>query len=266
MAIGPTRMDRKYIENEHVVDRYLSGDLTVREARDFEKFCLDNPAFLQALPIPVRLKARLSRRPVDGSETGVFDAIPSSSTRAALEETDDGFDPEEAREEMRRNRVGIAVNGVLVMALAVALLIAAGAALIFGLQVRSLSEQLHGATRKLTTTQMQPPGSVQRYKLQMVKAKPERPTFALGWLDPAQLLEISIDATEGKIAQFQITIDKTDGVRVMQIKRIMRDSNKEVRFSLNSSAFGPGDYLVKVEGYNWRGQTEPVGWLMLGLQ
>jgi hypothetical protein len=51
----------------------------------------------------------------------------------------------------------------------------------------------------------------------------------------------------------------------MQVKRIMRDSNKEIRFSLNSSAFGPGDYLVKVEGYNWRGQTEEVGWLMLGL-
>ena len=60
-------MDRRYIENEHVVDRYLSGDLTVREARDFEKFCQDNPAFLQALPIPVRLKTRLSRRPVEDS-------------------------------------------------------------------------------------------------------------------------------------------------------------------------------------------------------
>lgn len=259
-------MDRKYIENEHVVDRYLSGDLTVREARDFERFCLDNAAFLQALPIPVRLKARLARRPVDGSETGVFDAIPSSSTRAVLEETDDGFDPEEAREEMRRSSSGGAINRVLVMALGLGLLIAAGAAVIFGLQARSLTEQLRGATQKISSVQMQPPASVQRYKLQMVNAKPEGPTFALGWLTPPQLLDISIDATEGKIQQFQITIDKSDGVRVMQIKRIMRDSNKEVRFSLNSSAFGPGDYLVKVEGYNWRGQTEVVGWMMLGLQ
>src|ERR1700754_1305098 len=157
-------MDRKYIENEHVVDRYLSGDLTVREARDFERFCLDNAAFLQALPIPVRLKARLSRRPVDGSETGVFDAIPSSSTRAVLEETDDGFDPEEAREEMRRSGSGGAINRVLVMALGLGLLIAAGAAVIFGLQARSLAEQLQGATRKISSVQMQPPASVQRYK------------------------------------------------------------------------------------------------------
>jgi hypothetical protein len=259
-------MDRRYIENEHIVDRYLSGDLTVREARDFEKFCLDNPAFLQALPIPVRLKTRLSRRPVEGSETGVFEAIPSSSTRAVLEEADDDFDPEEAREEMRRSSAGFAVNRVLVLAMGLGLLIAAGAAVIFGLQVRSLSDQLQSTAQEQTSMEMQAPGSVQRYKLEMVKAKPERPTFELGWLRPAQLLDISIDASEGKIQQFQITIDKSDGVRVMQIKRIMRDSNKEVRFSLNSSAFGPGDYLVKVDGYNWRGQTETVGWMMLGLQ
>ena len=138
--------------------------------------------------------------------------------------------------------------------------------MIFGLQANSLSEQLRGTKKELTATQMQAPASVQRYKLQMVATKPGQPTFALGWLTPPQLLEISIDATESKLTQFQITIDKTDGVRVMQIKRIMRDSNKEVRLSLNSSAFGPGDYLVKVEGYNWRGQTQDVGWIMLGLK
>ena len=259
-------MDRKYIENEHVVDRYLSGDLTVREARDFEQFCLDNPAFLQALPIPVRLKTRLSRRPVEGSETGVFEAIPSSATRAAMEAVeDDDFDPDEAREEMRRSNFGAGLNRVLVLSLLVVSVIAAAAAVIFGLQVRSLNEQLQGTKQELTATQMQAPGSVQRYKLQMVKVNPEQPTFALGWLTPPQLLDISIDASEGKITQYQITIDKTDGVRVLQIKRIMRDSNKEVRFSLNSSAFGPGNYLVKVEGYNWRGQTQDVGWMMLGL-
>lgn len=260
-------MDRKYIENEHVVDRYLSGDLTVREARDFEKFCLDNPAFLQGLPIPVRLKTRLSRRPTDASETGMFDAIPSSTTRAAMDSADDDdFDPDEAREEMRRSSSGGGVSRVVVIALILAVIAASAAAVMFGLQANSLSAQLSGAKRELTATQMAAPGSVQRYKLQMVKTKPEQPTFALGWLTPPQLLDISVDATEGKITQFQITIDKTDGVRVLQIKRIMRDSNKEVRFSLNSSAFGPGDFLVKVEGYNWRGQTEVVGWMMLGLK
>ena len=90
--------------------------------------------------------------------------------------------------------------------------------------------------------------------------------MALGWLKPAELLDISIDVREGKMTQFQVTIDKADGVRVMQIKRVMRDSNKELRLGLNSSAFGPGDYLVRIDAYNWRGKTEEYGWFMLGLE
>lgn len=259
-------MDRKYIENEHVVDRYLSGDLTVREARDFEKYCLEHPDFLSSLPIPVRLKTRLARRPTESSETGVFEAIPSSATRAAMEAVDDGFDPEEAREEMRRSSGGAGANRALLIGLLLAVMIATAMAVIYALQASSLSEQLQGAKKELTGTHMQAPGSVQKYKVELVKAKPAQPTLAVGWVTPPQLLEITVDASEGKITQFQITIDKTDGVRVMQLRRVTRDSNKELRFGLNSSAFGPGDFLIKVEGYNWRGQTEVVGWMMLGLR
>ncbi len=80
------------------------------------------------------------------------------------------------------------------------------------------------------------------------------------------MLDLYIDVSEGKYNQFMITIDKVDGGRVMQLRRVARDSNRELRLALNSSAFGPGDYLVKVDGYNWRGQTEEVGWLRIGLQ
>src|SRR5512138_2127746 len=101
-------MDRKYIEAEHIVDRYLSGDLTVREAREFEQYCLDHPEALKAMPIPVRLKARLARKPAETSETGVFKAIPSSVTHAALQATEEGFDLDE---EERRFSSGPKVGG-----------------------------------------------------------------------------------------------------------------------------------------------------------
>jgi hypothetical protein len=244
----------------------LSGELTVREAREFEQFCLDHPQFLSTLPIPVRLKARLARRPAEDSETGAFAALPSSATRAAMEVSEEGFDPEEAREEMRRSFAGEAVNRSILIALLAAVLVATSVAVIYALKASALTEQLKNTKTELTAVQMQPPGQQQRYRIQPVKAKPAQPTVALGWLDPAQLLDISIDATEGKMTQFQITVDKSDGVRVMQIKRIMRDSNKELRLSLNSSAFGPGNYLVRIDAYNWRGQTDEYGWFMLGLQ
>jgi hypothetical protein len=145
-------------------------------------------------------------------------------------------------------------------------LIAAGFAVVYAMQASSLTEQLQLAKKELTTAQMQAPGSVQKYKVQLAKAKPAQPTLAVGWVSPAQLLDLTIDVSTGKMTQFQITIDKTDGVRVMQLRRVTRDSNKELHLGLNSSAFGPGDYLVKVDGYNWRGQLTEVGWMMLGLQ
>ena len=86
-------------------------------------------------------------------------------------------------------------------------------------------------------------------------ASRQQPTLALGWLQPPQLLDLYIDVSEGKYNQFMITIDKVDGGRVMQLRRVARDSNRELRLALNSSAFGPGDYLFKFDGYNWRGQT-----------
>jgi len=257
-------MDRKYIDSEHIVDRYLSGDLTVREAREFEQYCVDHPEALKAMPIPVRLKTRLARRPMQDSETGVFKAIPSSVTHAALEAAEEGFDPEEER------RLGstLAVGGgrTVVIALALALAAAVAGVIAYAVQANSLSKQVKSMQRDLRATQMQAPTSVHTYRVQPVRGRPEQATLALGWVTPPQLLDMYVDVSEGKYNQFQITIDKVDGGRIMQLRRVARDSNRELRFSLNSSAFGPGDYLLKIDGYNWRGQTEEIGWLRLDLQ
>jgi hypothetical protein len=259
-------MDRKYIENEHIVDRYLAGELTVREARDFEKYCLEHPQFLSSLPIPVRLKARLARRPMEDSETGMFPAIPSSATRTALQVTDEGFDADEEEEKWQRSSGGGGGSRVMTLALCVALIAAIGGLIGYWMHARALSDQIHQLQREMKVAQMQAPGSKQVYRLQLVASQPTQPTLALGWMQPPQLMELILNASQEPYNQFQITVDKVDGARVMQINRIARDSNKEVRIALNSSAFGPGDYVLRVEGYTWRGQLQPVGWARLGLQ
>jgi hypothetical protein len=258
-------MDRKYIEAEHIVDRYLSGDLTVREAREFEEYCNDHPEALKAMPIPVRLKARLARRPAENSETGVFKAIPSSVTHAALEATEEGFDLEE---EERQFSSGPRVGGsrAVFIGLVFALIAAVAGVIAYAVQANSLSKQVRSMERAAHSAQMQAPGTTQNYRVALVRAKPEAPTLNLGWLQPPQWMNLYIDVSEGKYTQFMITVEKVDGGLVMQLRRVARDSNRELRLTLNSSAFGPGDYLFRVEGYNWRGQTEVVGWLRLGLQ
>ena len=257
-------MDRKYIEAEHIVDRYLSGDLTVREAREFEEYCHDHPEALKSMPIPVRLKARLARRPAQESETGVFKAIPSSVTHAALQATEEGFDLEEER----RFSSGSGAGGsrAVFIGLVFALIAAVAGVVAYAIQANSLSKQLRTAERAAKAVQMQAPGSTQNYKVELVRAKPAAPTLNIGWSNPPQWMNLYIDVSEGKYTQFMITVEKVDGGLVMQLRRIARDSNRELRMTLNSSAFGPGDYLFRVEGYNWRGQTEAIGWMRIGLQ
>jgi|HigsolmetaAR201D_1030396.scaffolds.fasta_scaffold14704_2 hypothetical protein len=262
-------MDRNYIEREHIVDRYLAGELTVREAREFEKYCLEHPQFLNSLPIPVRLKARLSRRPLEDSETGIFPAIPSSTTHAALRAAEEGFDDDEDDEEPEPSAGRVVAGGAnrfVVFGLIFALIAAIAGLIAYAVQAGKLANELDDVKRQSQSLQMQAPGSVQTYRLKLSRNKPSSPTVSIGWPNPPQFMDLHVDVTEGRYTTFQITIDKADGTRVMQIRRISRDSNKELRLALNSSAFGPGNYLLRFDGYNWRGQTEEIGWAMLGLQ
>lgn len=259
-------MDHRHVESEHVIERYLAGELTMREARAFEKYCLEHPEVLKSMPIPVRLKARLSRQPLAHSETGMFPAIPSSATHAALAAGEEGFDPEEQREEQRRSFGAAGLNRLIAGGLAFGLIVAIGAAVIYGMRASATAQQMKDLQREQRTTQLQAPSGVQSYRVQPVRSPPDRATLSVGWLVPAQLLELHIDVSQGKYTSFQVTIDKVDVARVLQLRRIARDSNGELRLALNSSAFGPGEYLVKIDGYTWRGQTQDVGWLRLDLR
>jgi hypothetical protein len=257
-------MDRKYIDSEHIVERYLAGELTVREARDFERYCLEHPDLLNELPIPVRLKARLARRPAEESETGIFQTIPSTTTHVAVQAADDGFDYEGEQEARHGDSVG--ASRLVVAALVVALLGALAGLAVYAMRAGSLQKQLHQITQAARETQMRAPAGVQTYTVQPVRAEPAEPTLQLGWLSPPQRLELRINVSEGKFTQFQVTIDKIGDGQLMQMRRLTRDSNRELRLALNSSAFGPGEYLLRLDAYNWRGQTQPYGWIRVGLQ
>jgi hypothetical protein len=259
-------MDRKYIESEHIIDRYLSGELTVREAREFEQYCVDHPQALRDMPIPVRLKARLGKHPSQESETGVFQAIPSGVTRAAMEAADEGFDDAVEERGSLSAMVGAGVSRGLLVALVVALIAAVGGVVVYGMRASELSQQLATLRSDVRSARMQAPGAQSTHRAQPVRARPEQATLTLGWPSPPQWLDLHLDVSESRYTQFQVTIDSVENGKIMQIRRIARDSNRELRLLLNSSAFGPGEYLVKIDGYTWRGQVEDVGWVRLDLR
>ena len=89
------------------------------------------------------------------------------------------------------------------------------------------------------------------------------PDLTLAWPEPPQLLELHLAMGYSPFLAFAVIVDKVDHGRVLVIERMAADSNKELRLSLNSSAFGPGEYRLRLQGYTWRGERVDVGWVRL---
>jgi len=85
----------------------------------------------------------------------------------------------------------------------------------------------------------------------------------IAWPEPPELLDLYLPVGYAEFPSFAVTIDKVDQGRMMTLQRVMPDSNRDIRLSLNSSAFGPGEYRIRIEGYTWRGQRVDAGWVRL---
>jgi hypothetical protein len=252
-------MDRTYIQNQNIVPRYLSGDLSLREAREFEKYCLENPDVLESLPIPVRLKAKLARHPLDDQDMQAAMATGSIDTSDDDEDDDDAGSPSRWQSSPGGSRV-------TVMILSVALLATIGGIVALLFTLNAQQKELQRVVREAKAMQLQPPGSIQSFRTVLSENKPGAATLSVGAPNPARFLDLSVDVSKEAYNMYLITIDDVARGRVMQVRRVARDSNKELRLTLNSSAFGPGDYDLQFEGYTWRGETVPVGWIRLGMK
>lgn len=89
------------------------------------------------------------------------------------------------------------------------------------------------------------------------------PDATIAWPEPPELLDLYLPVGYAQFPTFAVTIDKVDQGRMMILQRMMPDSNREIRLSLNSSAFGRGEYRIRIEGYTWRGERVDAGWVRL---
>jgi hypothetical protein len=89
------------------------------------------------------------------------------------------------------------------------------------------------------------------------------PDASFAWPEPPELLELYLPVAYSDHKVFAITIDKVDVGRVLDLQRVSVDSNRELRLTVNSSAFGPGEYRIRLQGYTWRGQRVDAGWVRL---
>jgi hypothetical protein len=89
------------------------------------------------------------------------------------------------------------------------------------------------------------------------------PDAVIRWPEPPELLDLYLPVVYSEFNAFAVTIDKVNEGRVLIVQRMVPDSNRDLRLSLNSSSFGPGEYRIRLQGYTWRGARVDAGWVRL---
>ncbi len=229
-------MDRDFIARNQIVERYLSGRLPVKGATDFEKFCAENPELLDELGLPARVNAGLRLLEAAGK-------------------------PEPWQEAPKRfwEKPYLAIGlGVATLVLAISLAVVASGS----------SDKTRHITRlekQVVDQPLSPATSTRAVRLlPSYKGGSNSPAVILGGAN-AQLADLKIDVSRSAFRAFRVTIDRIDQGRVAVLNNLAKDSNGHLNIALNTSALGPGNYQLTLEGITWKGEIEPEAWVTIGI-
>jgi hypothetical protein len=237
-AAAAAPMDRDFIARNQVVERYLSGRLPLKGATDFERFCAENPQILDEIGLPERVNAGLRLLEASGK-------------------------PEPWQEAARPVWQKVQVTLGLAAAVAVFALTLAFVSLGSASKSHRIAElQKESAERALD------PATSTR----VIRLLPSRegasnsPSITIGGIGgSAQMADLRIDESRSPYHAFRVTIDRIDQGRVAILGDLAKDSNGHLRIALNSSALGPGNYQLTLEGLDWRGEPQPDSWVTIGI-
>ena len=71
-----------------------------------------------------------------------------------------------------------------------------------------------------------------------------------------QRIDLLIAARSDRYERFRVSLVRDDGVLLLHADRMVRDSNNDLRLSLNTSILPDGKYLIRIEGYARNGPME----------
>lgn len=229
-------MDRDFIARNQVVERYLSGRLPLKGATDFERFCHDHPELLDDIGLPERVNAGLRLLEAAGK-------------------------PEPWQEAPRPlwQKPGVTVGLAAAAAVfGIGLAIATGTA-------ASQSHKIAELQKQVTEQTLDPATSTRSIRLMPSRSGASNaPAIIIGG-GKAELADLKIDESRSQYHVFRVTIDRIDQGRVGVITNLAKDSNGHLRIALNSSALGPGNYQLTLEGLDWHGDPQPDSWLTIGV-
>jgi hypothetical protein len=230
-------MDRDFIARNQVVERYLSGRLPLKGATEFEQFVSKHPQLLDEIGLPERVNAGLRLLEASGKPEPWQEA---------------------PRPVWQKPQVTIALAAIAGV-LAVALMVLSGTSAAKSHKIEELQRQAKDQPLDAATSTRE------------IRVLPSRegasnsPAISIG-AGGAQLADFKIDESRSPYHIFRVTIDRIDQGRVGVITNLVKDSNGHLRIALNSTALGPGNYQLTIEGLNWRGDPEPDSWVTIGIQ
>ena len=229
-------MDRDFILRNQVVERYLAGRLPLKGAQDFERFCATHPELLD--------------------EIGLLDGI-----HAGLWLLEAGGKPSPWQEPPRpwwQHRA--LLIGATVLALALA-----SSSAVLGGKLDARDRTVTALRQQLASQPLEAATATRAVLLVPSRTAPSRrPVVSLGG-PSAELADLKLDLSWSQFATYRVLIDRIDQGRVAVLYNLQRDSNGELRVAFNTSALGPGNYQLSIEGVDWRGQTVPTAWVTVAV-
>jgi hypothetical protein len=230
-------MDRDFIARNQIVERYLSGRLPLKGATDFERFCRDNPQVLDDLGLPERVNAGLRLLEASGK-------------------------PEPWQEAPKR----FWAKPQFALGLAAAVLILGAALAVVATESATKTQRLARIQKQAAERPLDAATSTRTVRLMPSReGGSNTPAIVIGG-GAAQLVDFKIDESRSPYKTFRVTIDRIDQGRVGVIQNLLKDSNGHLRIALNTSALGPGNYQLTIEGLSWRGDAEADSWITIGIQ
>ena len=224
-------MDATFIEQNQIIERYLAGRLPLKGAQDFERFCRENPETLTRLGMAERIHMGLRLMDASGQ-------------------------PEPwAEKPMAFYQKPLAIAGLA--GIAGTLLIAALMLLVSG---QEKARKITVLSEELRQQPLLPVRSTRGITVQPSRTGPlERSMVTIGGTE-TEMADFKVNVSWSSYTNFRATIDRVDQGRVVVVNNLARDSNGHLRIALNSSALGPGNYQLALEGLDWRGNPVPQAW------
>jgi hypothetical protein len=225
-------MDREFIIKNQIVERYLAGRLPPKGVTDFEKLIRSRPQLIEELGLPDKVNAGLR----------LLDAAGIAEPWAEK--------PKKFWESSAFTMGAAALAAVALIGCAVlAMQVSSRNAAIAKQKLENLERPIAPSTRKRT--------------ILVGVARNGPPAQSTLTINHGEFAEMKVDLSFTKYGAFKVSIDRVNQGRVAVLDGVEKDSNGHLRISLNAGAFGPGDYMVVIEGLNMRRESLPMGWFRL---